>query len=162
MGSQRCQKEFPANHHEQSGGCLSALKMEGRRVAGLRLLCKRVMWRAVNKRTSLGGEATEKCWAWWEFRRAFTAWGTKMVKGGSHNDFLSGLNQKGSGHNGSKATGVSPRLRVQFLAIILNGSPRVLGWEPQGHSLPFHIQKRKKRNLIIGMPKGRWVHQTLL
>ena len=31
---------------------------------------------------------------------------------GSHNDFLSGLNQKGSGSNGSKARGLSPCHRV--------------------------------------------------
>ena len=54
-----------------------------RRVAGLRLLqCKRVMWGAVNQSTSEEVRwLTERCWVCWEFRRASTAWGTKVVKG---------------------------------------------------------------------------------
>lgn len=43
-----------------------------------------------------------------------------MVKGGSHDDFLSVLNQKGSHQNGSR--GVCLWLRVQLLAIALYGA----------------------------------------
>lgn len=47
---------------------------------------------------------------------------------GSHNSFLSGINQKGSGQNCSKVKGISPCHRIKLLDILwVNGSPHVLG-----------------------------------
>jgi len=43
----------------------------------------------------------------------------------------------------------------------IHGGPHVFGWVSQG--LPFlFIYKKEKRNLKIGIPEGRWAHQTLL
>lgn len=41
--------------------------------------------------------------------------------------------------------------------------PTFLGEYSQGHSLPFiFLYKREKGNLLIGLPKGKWVNQILL
>lgn len=40
---------------------------------------------------------------------------------------------------------------------VVDGGFHVLGSVPQGHSLSPHIKKRNK-NLIVEMPKGRWVY----
>ena len=55
---------------------------EGRRIAWLGLLQhRRVQWGSVNKKTSSAVRwLIEKCLVWQEFRRASTAWGTKIVK----------------------------------------------------------------------------------
>ena len=39
--------------------------------------------------------------------------------------------------------------------------PCVLGEDPKGISFTFMYEK-EKRNLIIGIPKGNYVHQALL
>lgn len=70
-----------------------------------------------------------------------------MVREKSHNNFLSNLNQKGSGSNSSKARGVSQCPWVQLLAIISYGSmvvPMFLGDYPKDICFLF-IYKKKKR-----------------
>lgn len=61
------------------------------------------------------------------------------------------------------ARAVSQCHRVQVLTTIANGLmvvPVFLGEYHESFSILFHIQK-EKRNLIIAMPKSRWVHQIL-
>lgn len=82
----------------------------------------------------------------------------EMFKGDFHSDFLSGLNQKFSGHNGFKTEDV---LVPQGL---------VAGFNPYGLMLvsvflcvyPKGIYKKEKGNLNIVMPESRWVHQSPL
>ena len=53
---------------------------------------------------------------------------------------------------------------VAVMAVIPYGLmvvPVFLGEYCKGVSFLF-IYRKEKRNLIIGMPKGRWVHQTLV
>ena len=72
-----------------------------------------------------------------------------MVKGAPPMIFLSSLNQKGSGGNGSKAREVSPCHRVQLLAIRPYGlmmAPVSCSEHPQGCFFPLHIQKGKRES----------------
>ena len=82
----------------------------------------------------------------------------EMVKGDFHSDFLGGLNQKFSGHNGFKTDD-----------ILVPQGP-VAGFKPCGLMLvpvclcvyPKGISKKEKGNLNIAMPKSRWVHESPL
>ena len=60
---------------------------------------------------------------------------------GFHNDFLGGFNQVGSSSNGLMQGGIpTPQGPVAgYNTLWVDGSSHV----PQGHSLPFHIQKGK-------------------
>lgn len=85
-----------------------------------------------------------------------------MIPGDPTTIFLCGFNQKGSAHMALRQES-SLGHRVQLLAVMTCGLipvPVFLGECPKGKSLAFHIQKGKG-NLILGIPKGRSVHQTL-
>ena len=79
------------------------------------------------------------------------------------NDFHSGLNQKSSGCNGTGKRGspVSQGPVAGYNTLWVDGGPTFWGEFPK--NIPFLITYKKgKRDLIIGMPKSRCVHQTLL
>ena len=115
---------------------------EVRRVAGLRLLqCERVRCGAVSNRISQEvRRLTDKCWVWWQFRRA-SSMKYKDGWSGSHNDFLGDLNQKGSGRKASRARGAG--ILVSQMPVAGYNTLRVDGGPP-GHSLPFHTQEGKR------------------
>ena len=64
-----------------------------------------------------------------------------------HNHFLSGFDQKGIDHNGSRARWPIAGCNTLWV----DSGPPVLGWILQGHSFVF-IHKKEKGNPIIGMP----------
>ena len=114
---------------KQSWGLL--LVMEGRRVAGLRLLqFRRVTWRTVNKRQT-------RAWGGWlrniecneNSGGLIPCVARKWLKK-SHNGFLCDLNQKSNACNDFNTGGVSSGPKAHLLAIIPFGLmllPRILG-----------------------------------
>ena len=85
---------------------------------------------------------------WLGFRRVSTAWDTNWLKA-IHNDFLGGLNQKGSGNHVSKARGDISMLQGPITdcnSLWVHGGPCDFRWLHQGPSFLFHTQKRKKES----------------
>ena len=109
-------------------------------------------------------QLTEKCWVWWEFRRASTAWGTKMVQDLIRiflvaltqrvgHDWVTELNwteltQKGSSFNVKEGIPLAQAPVAGCHTLWANGSPCVLGHVPQGIHipLPFHMPKGKRKS----------------
>lgn len=82
--------EFPLSYYRESRGELSALSScegfvteRGQKNSRVEVITVRKSYvRTVNKGISQEVRwLTERCWVWWELRRASPAWGTKMVKG---------------------------------------------------------------------------------
>lgn len=88
-------------------------------------------------------------------QRVSTAWGTEMVKRGPHRDFLTDLNQRAVAVMALRQG--SPM--VPLLAIIPYSVVVLIFLCKYRNGVPFlFLYKRKRGNLIIGIPKGRWVH----